>query len=418
MMELKGILTFAGTLHTDVSVIDYDGLVVVNNESADLQIIGLTGSFESNSQLNPLKVELSLRRAAFSLPDYFQLSLEDIRYRSELEIEHTTWHSEFSSYIGRIGIEHPSSESSLENFTASGIFAGNGQLQEILHSGLSVLTTMQLDIRLDEVDVALLDEIEPGIFQLNGLSMQFDFSEDTSTAMMGSSRFELNEFTVYIPSDNIQFSIDSYSATGLVERVGNTVESEGYFGIRQLSLNNQLIGGMALESSLRGINIDSYAAFDRIAWSSAYLDHTQDEDALLEAIQKLARDQITFNVDRLAFFLPNEEDVTATLSIKYEGSPQIDTDSLDQLVEATSLEASLRATISAIDLALANAGLSIDQQEQIQVYLQDFYQLPYFTVGNDTVSSSLQLQRGEVLVNGEPFARASDLAGLASELAL
>lgn len=261
-------------------------------------------------------------------------------------------------------------------------------------------------------DVAAVRQAQSAGVRLNGLGLSAAFSEDVSGALLGGTRFELAELMVEWPQQDINFLLKNYAVASDIERVDDTITSAGSFSIDELSVNDTLLGGVALESSLRGINIDSYVVLENLLLSSSF----EDNDALLQAVQTLAADQLSFNVDRLVLKLPTEEDVTASLSLAYTGSDQIDVDNYADILGAISLEAQLDASTRAIDRAIVGAGLPAEQTAQIQDILQVSYQTPYLTVNGDRLTSSLQVRRGEVRVNGELMGDASALLALADDV--
>jgi uncharacterized protein YdgA (DUF945 family) len=261
-------------------------------------------------------------------------------------------------------------------------------------------------------DIAAVSQAQSAGMRLNGLGLSAKFSEDVSGALLGGTRFELAELMIDWPQQDINFLLKNYAVASDVKRVDDTVTSAGSFSIDELSVNDTLLGGIELESSLRGINIDAYVLLENLLLSSSF----EDNDALLQALQTLAADQLSFNVDRLVLKLPTEEDVSASLSVAYNGSDQIDVDNYADILGAISLEAQLEASTRAIDRAIVGAGLPAEQTSQIQDVLQASYQTPYLTLNGDRLTSSLQVRRGEVRVNGELMGDASALLALADDV--
>jgi hypothetical protein len=300
------------------------------------------------------------------------------------------------NYDGRIISDSESAELELAGLTATFVYSNQQQ-------------RFSIDIG---TDVAAVRQAQSADVRLNGLGLSAEFSEDVSGALLGGTRFELAELMIDLPQQDINFLLKNYAVASDVERVDDTITSAGSFSIDELSVNDTLLGGVALESSLRGINIDSYVVLENLLLSSSF----EDNDALLQALQTLATDQLSFNVDRLVLKLPTEEDVTASLSVAYNGSDQIDVENYADILGAISLEAQLEASTRAIDRTVLGAGLPAEQTAQIQDALQVSYQTPYLTVNDDRLTSSLQVRRGEVRVNGELMGDASALLALADDV--
>jgi len=320
VLEFGARIALNGDLVTTVSVIDYDGRVITDGESGDLELSGLTATLVYNHPQQAFRFEIG-------------------------------------------------------------------------------------------ADAASLQQAGSGGVRLRGLGLSAEFSEDVSGALLGDSRFELAELMIDLPQQDMNVLLTDYVVTSDVERVDDTVASTGSFSLDQISVNNTLLGGIALDSAVRGMNIESYVELENLLLSSAL----DGDDALRQALQPLSADQLSFSIDRLVLKLPTDEDVSASLTLVYNGSDQIDVENDADILNAISVDAQLAASTRAIDRAIVSANLPAEQTSQIQDVIQASYQTPYFTLSGDRITSSLQLRRGEVRVNGELMADASALLAVASD---
>ena len=211
VVEFKAALAFNGDLIASVSVIDYDGRIISDSESIELELAGLAATLVYSNQQQRFSFELG-------------------------------------------------------------------------------------------TDIAAVSQAQSAGVRLTGLGLSAEFSEDVSGALLGGTRFELAELMIDWPQQDINFLLKNYAVASDVERVDDTITSAGSFSIDELSVNDTLLGGIELESSLRGINIDSYVVLENLLLSSSF----EDNSALLQAVQTLATDQLSFNVDRLVLSRPHK----------------------------------------------------------------------------------------------------------------
>ena len=273
------------------------------------------------------------------------------------------------------------------------------------------LTQFTGNLNLRQLALGMLGNNAQSVgFSLDGLQLSIDLLEDESTALLGDTEFRFAQFSFNSSQENMQGIVSDFAATSNVFRVNNQVDNTASMNVANFSLNGRELGGMALETAVRGINIDTYVAMQNLSRQAGLGGQGEfDIEAIMAEMQKLAADQLTFSLDRLVFFLPTDEDIVASLVLTYNGSPQIDWESTEQLFAAIGLESSLRISISALEISIESSAMSPEQKAQSQSMLQEIYQLPYVTVTGDTASSSLTFQQGDVLVNGERIMAMSDL---------
>ncbi len=273
------------------------------------------------------------------------------------------------------------------------------------------LTQFTGDLNLRQLAAGMLGNNAQSVgFSLDGLQFKIDLWEDESSALLGDTEFRFAQFSFHSSQENMQALVRDFSAISNVFRVNDQVDNTGSMAVANFSLNGHELGGMALETAVRGINIDTYVALQNLYRQAGVSGQSElDMEAIMAELQKIAADQLTFSLDKLVFFLPTDEDIVASLVLTYNGSPQIDWQSTEQQLAAISLESSLRISISAIERSIASSSLSAEQKAQLQSMLQEIYQLPYVNVSGDTASSSLAIRQGEVLVNEERVMAMADL---------
>ena len=265
------------------------------------------------------------------------------------------------------------------------------------------LTQVQLDMRAQQLE---LGAAEMGNFRMAGLRALSEFWLD-SGIWMANTDVTLGELGLAVPQQDMRFVMNDYSISSRSEVRNDTVESTASFAIEEVLFNDQVIGGIAMESSMRGIHVDSYKALQQLWADTSATDMSADPQRLTDALSKLVTDKISFNVERLSLSLPSDDDILATLSFNYDGSEQVDAGAIDDVINAITVESSLQASLSAINRAIDNA-IPADQQASVRTMLDEFYELPYVTVSNDSVSSTLNVQSGEILINGQALADATE----------
>ena len=265
------------------------------------------------------------------------------------------------------------------------------------------LTQVQLEMRAQQLE---LGAAEMGTFRMAGLRALSEFWLD-SGIWMANTDVDLGELGLAVLQQDMRFVMNDYSINSRSEVLNDTVDNTASFAIEEVIFNDQVIGGIAMESSMRGIHVDSYKALQQLWADTSATDMSADPQRLTDALSKLVTDKISFNVERLALSLPSDDDILATLSVNYDGSEQVDGGAIDDVINAITVESSLQASLSAINRAIDNT-IPADQQASVRTMLDEFYELPYVTVSNDSVSSTLNVQGGEILINGQALADATE----------
>lgn len=375
LASLKGILGFTGQLSADLSVVKYDGRVLSNGESAALLIGGLGVSVRANNRLTSFNIAAGAKSLQLGSQHSGILVLDRFLTEGNIRLDNDAWQSIFDLELDSFNVQQPSAAS-----------------------------------------LASTANLQASLAQLRGLNLHLEASKKALAPVLSNSRMALRELALSIPQSDILLTINDYKSTSRVELVNNTIESVASLSVEGLNLNNQLLGALALDTSARGISLDTYAALEQI-WQGAFFADDLFLDDLLPALQDalggLASGQLSLNVDRFALMLPSQDDVTATLSITYNGSEQINLESWQDIVDALSIASSLQANVSAIERSITNAPLSADRRDALQAMMQAFYQQPYIKVDNGQLSSSLQLLHGEISINGDPVGAATEWLALA-----
>ena len=414
VIAVTGIIKFNGYLQAIASVADYDGRVETNLQVADLLLNGLQMTLDINDEFSLFGVGISSGVVALDMPNIMMVRGEEILLTNDLRINGGGWENEFDVAMQLFQLQGSGISVEQQGFRFLAGIHGDGQLSDVSRSKV---TDLVLESTLDSLSIDGSSGVSSGLFNLNGLSILADMSQDDSSAILSNSRFDLDHLQISIPQDNVNFTIDGLKSTGSVERVGDTIENYLSGDLQQLSVDGSLIGGAEMEMSLKGVNVDSYAVLTNYGESgTSFVMPQAGQQEIESALNDLVHDQITISLDRLVFMLPDEEDLVATMSLTYEGSPQINATSYEAIVQAIRLDSNIRASISAIEGAINNANLDLQVQRELVAWLQQMYQMPFVTVSNDSVSSTMQIQQGELLVNGVPLIQTSQLLALVEGL--
>lgn len=374
LLTLQGTLGFSGTLDASLDVLDYDGRVVDAADTINLEVFGLGARLQANRALDAFEVGLDLPLLALDAPGEGGASLEGLRMTAQLQTPPGGW-------------------------TLTSEFAL--ALLEVRDSAAA--------------DVAKKDGSATPVFAMDRLAVQATLTQRGTEPLLSDSRMTLDAARLNLPASDLRLHLRDYAASSKVGLLDDTVENTATLRVGTLELNDQRLGGLAMETSLRGIRAQTYAALDAL-WS-VDTDLENLEDTLGEALRALAQEQVVLSVDRLALQLPDADDLIATLSVEYQGSPAVDFDNLASLTDAVRVEATLDTSVEALERSFASPALTATQQQTLQDLLDAALTQPYVTVEDGRLRSSLQASTEQILVNGEPLVTGNDLLAAATALA-
>lgn len=352
LLVLEGTLGFTRNLRAEATLLNYDGELLDDSEDSTLQSYGVAAVLRANRALTAFDVTLDVPLFAVDYADETTVALEQLRSVTELQRSDEGWQlvSEFS--LDNLEITN----------TQSPADGGGGTLG------------------------------------LRRLLLDMDVDKRAGSPVLGLSTMSLAEGRLDVPADDVTLAMNDYRASGQTRLVGDTVENSGSLSLREFRVNDRVLGGFAVEVALGGLQAATAAALDA-DWPSL-----GDEAVLAawgEALRSLAREQLVLNVSRFALQLPSEDDVSATLKVEYNGSPQVDLDSPDTVLAALQVEGSLQASVAAIERTLVRAELDAEQQQSAEALLETLYAQPWVQVENGQLRSSLTLANSELKVNGE-----------------
>ena len=377
LLTLQGTLGFGGALHASLDVLDYDGRVVDGDDTINLEAFGLGARLQANRALDQVELRLDLPLLALDAPDEGSASLEGLRLTGTLQRDLADW------------------------------------------TLTSELALALLEVRDNTLAVAAKKDTSAAsaapVFAMDRLALQATLEQRDAQPLLTDSRMTLDAARLNLPAADLRLQLRDYAATSTVELLDDTVSNTGTLRVGTLELNEQRLGGLAMETSLRGISAQTYAALDALWSLDADLDSLG--DSLGEALRALAQEQVVLSVDRLALQLPDADDLIATLSVEYQGSPAVDFDNLESLTDAVRVEATLDTSVEALERTFASAALTATQQQTLQDLLETALTQPYVTVEDGRLRSSLQASSEQILVNGEPLVTGNDLFAAATALA-
>lgn len=408
LVAITGKINFRGNLNTTARLVDYDGRVMLDDQTADLLVHGLQMSMAANEDLSVVDLGMNVDELTISVPDEMMLEVRNAQVQQALLKNDPELDISSQAHIQRFTLRFPEEfEFVQSDFGLVADYRGNGPLSV---SDFSNLQSLAMDVGIRDISINELGMVTPGTINLEELNIQGELNQDSSSAMLTRSAFKLERLLVDIPQDDVDFALEGLETTGDIQRVGETVESRSDLTLQALQIKDQLIGGIEMAASMKGLNIDSYALLTNVN----DLDPSPaDFEAMQSALQAIVQDKINISLERLVVSLPDEEDVTAMFSLDYDGSSQINMSDLNEILQAIRLESSVQASMPAIDRTIANADLSAARENDLTLLLQGLYQLPYVTVSNDIASSSLQIEQGEVSVNGEAVGPLMDMVMMA-----
>ncbi len=360
LITLTGTLGFSGALRARLDVQDYDGRVADGANVANFELFGVGAEVVVNRALDQLDLRMEVPLMALDAPGEGNASLEALLMAGTLNRAQAGW-------------------------------------------------SMSADIEMGllEVNENTQDDAVIPLFAMDQLSLQATLSQRESEPLLSDSRMTLEAVRLNLPSASLELALRDYVGSSRVGLLDDTVENTGTLRVGSLELNQERLGGIALESSLRGISAQTYMALEGLWSLETDLDNF--DETLVEALRALAQEQIVLSVDRFVLSLPDEDDVVASLSLEYTGSAQVNVDSLESITNAIQVEGSVDASIKALERTFASEALSQEQQETLQGLLDSVQTLPYVTIDDDRLRSSVQASAQQVLINGEPVEAANAL---------
>ena len=377
LVTLRGTLGFGGALRASLDMLDYDGRLIDGADGVYLETFGLGARLQANRALDQIELSMDLPLLALDAPGEGGASLEGLRMEGTLRRESGGW-----TLASEVALE----------------------LLEVRNDALATAATKD----------SSAGGVEP-LFVMDQLALQATLSQRGAQPLISDSRMTLDSARLSLPAADLQLSLRDYTASSHVGLLDDTVENTTTLRVGALELNQQRLGGLSLDTSLRGISAETYATLGAL-WSLG-TDLDSLDGTLSDALSALAREQVVFSVDRLVLTLPDADDLIATLALTYEGSAQVNVDSIESITDALQVEATLEASIEALERSFASPALSPIQQQILRDLLDTAIAQAYVTIADGRLRSSLQASAEQVWVNGEPLDTDTDLVVAASTLA-
>lgn len=363
LLSFTGTLGFGGELHAALAVQDYDGRLIYGGSVADLQSYGIGAELRADAALTRIDMTLELPLLELAMPDAGRVAVEGLRSTHEFSFDDAAW--QLATQVAVAQLQASS--------------AGDGSLAKRAGDPASYVPLLSFGTLA--VDLAL--------------------TQRSGEPLLGDSSLALGSLQLTLPEADLSLALSDYVTSSHVGLLDDTVENTGTISIGAIEVNKRLLGGLDLETSIRGISSSTYAALESL-WSGAWSEAAMDV-AMTDALQALVAEQIVFNIDRLVLRLPAEEDLNASMSVIYAGSPTLDSSSPAALLAALNVEATVDGSVAALERTLDATDLPSAQEDSAREWLDAFYDLPYIQVEDGRVRTSLQLANSAVTVNGEPL---------------
>jgi len=363
LVTLRGTLGFGGALRARLDMLDYDGRLIDGADSVYLETFGLGARLQANRALDQIELSMDLPLLALDAPGEGGASLEGLRMAGTLQRESGGWTLASEVALGLLEVRNDALTGSVRKDGSAG-------------------------------------GVEP-LFAMDRLALQTTLSQRDTEPLISDSRMTLNSARLSLPAADLQLSLRDYTASSHVGLLDDTVENTATLRVGALELNQQRLGGLTLETSVRGISAEAYARLGALWALGTDLDSL--DNTLSDALNTLAREQVVLSVDRLVLTLPDEDDLIATLAIAYEGSAQVNVDNIESVTDALQVEATLEASLEALERSFASPALSPIQQQTLRDLLDTAMAQAYVTIEDGRLRSSLQASAEQVLVNGEPL---------------
>jgi hypothetical protein len=351
LVVLKGTLGFTRNLLAEATLLNYDGELLDEGEDSTLQSYGVSAVLRANRALTAFEFIVDAPLFAVDYAAETTIALEQLRSVTELQRSDVGWQVASEFRVSNLDITNTQTP------------ADGG-----------------------------------GAVTLDDLVLAVDVERRANAPVLGTSTMDLAELHIDLPSTDMSIMFNDYRARGETRLVGDTVENSGTVSLRAFSVNERMLGGFVLETSLGGLQSATLAALDA-DWPSF-----GDEDLLAawgNVVRTLAQEHVVLNVERLALQLPTEDDVTARLRVEYTGTPGVNIASPATVLAALEVEGSVQASVAAIEQTLVRAELDAEQQQSVEALLESLYAQPWVQVENGQLRSSVTVANSELKVNGE-----------------
>ncbi len=368
-------LAFDGSLLSQLTTVEYDGLLVEDSETSALTMSGLNGSLELNNRTASAHLRLTA--------DEFRLA--------------------------------PGSQS-----IASGnqVVAWEDFLVDVMLQGTA--PDMMLDVRLGRVTIS--DESEGFSLDLEGFVVRSDATQLQPAVWLGESEFalglvgvEASGFTAALR--NITSSTNTeLGQTGHLEAVNESV-------IASIELGDSTFNDLRIDSSFRNIDVDAYSAMSQIGTNieAAMANPQVLLDDFLAASNDLLAGHPIISLDRISLSVVEEEDINFSTSVAYTGDVQLQNfeeamllvDDLEVEGEVYLATAAVRRLIEVAqgtaDPTLRGSALQNAVDAELQGFISSMHDAELMSVSDDALSASMQLRNGEVTLNGVELGSTEDL---------
>ncbi len=411
VLTISSVLGFDGALSLRLRAIDYDGSVVIEGSAAELTVAGLGADIDVDRDLRTWTTGMVLDQVLLQVPQA-ELLLELSGMFSNSSIQTgpgPAWRSSFDAGLESLRMEGPDGVAmNLSDYTVGGTLSAPEGTASLLISGPAAFDVLQLDFRLAELHIPVNSVNGQDSIRMDGLYMLLDLQQDESTALLGPADLGLASLALDLPQNDVQATIRGLALNSNTQRLDDQVDNYLSMNLEGVNYNGQDFGELVFEASLLGINIGTWVVIDKLSGD-------EELDDLLPALERLAADQLSLNVDRFEVALFAPQDITADLNLDYQGSPQLDWQSGEELLAAISMQSQLRVSILAVEQFLENLQLEPQLAANYRDMLQQFYELPYVTLDGGYVTSAATIEQGVLSVNGEPTMDLAELLPMLSD---
>ncbi len=367
-VAITGVLGFDGSMQSRLTGVNYEGTVIDNGERVELALAGVSASLNLDAQGESahLIVGTELIRIA---PEIVEVAIED--FNLDVLLEGSAPAMTLNLGLGRLGTE-----------SLQGAFRFNlGKMNVQANT-----TRVQPAVWIGQNTVGL------AAFEIEAAGYTFAFRDSN-----GTTRTAL---------DN----------AGRLEMV-----SESFTG--SLEVGEHAIHDLRMDVSLRSINVDAYSRMSALGSNvEAAMDDPQEFfEEFLAAVNGLLADHPIISVDRLAFSVLAEEDISLSTSVSCTGEGQLQSpEQAAELVNDVEFDADATLTIAAVrelismylrsaDPTLPDADLNDLVELTYEEFILNLEDSEMATISADTISTSLRLRNGNYSVNGRVVSTTEEL---------
>ncbi len=431
MLEADGLFGFDRKIALSLRGIDYRGKLVdpASGTSGDLNFAGLNGRFGFDSSASWLNGTLRLDELSLNLtaPENARASIAGIDITLDLA------RSPEGFWTG------PSSLSIREaDLAADEVKAGLGQLtlrstsQSRAGRDGGPRLAVQASGGIARTQIEASREGKQARFIADGLSLEFDALREWQAIWLGKASLRLASLEGGDGNADIRLSALALSSDASLS--GALVDQVIRYESGPIRINGAELGGGTMEFALKGLRGDVLnelaQALEKYKDDAVPVFDAEFQALLRDAIQRMLAETVSLNLDPIGLNIEVANDLAAHLRTTLNGSPDIDLDDVEALVNRLDIQAGFKARTSALKALTRIAthaeqarsaasgqapdpqAVALESEMRFQMMMLAARQAPFLIVSDDEIRAEAAFRNGRLAINGQDVGGIGELGML------